>query len=80
MTATAIVDHLYGSFVWTAVAVFTLTAELEERERNTIARRLKDAHLPRMKTLEEFDLDIHARDLPGRPGRSGLFGSRGDQA
>ena len=32
-----------------------LAAELEERERNTIARRLKDARLPRMKTLEEFD-------------------------
>ena len=31
------------------------TAELEERERNTIARRIKDAHLPRVKTLEEFD-------------------------
>src|SRR5208283_3255203 len=32
-----------------------LTAEIEERERNTVARRLRDAHLPRMKTLEEFD-------------------------
>jgi DNA replication protein DnaC len=32
-----------------------LQAELEERERNTITRRLKDAHLPRLKTLEEFD-------------------------
>jgi DNA replication protein DnaC len=32
-----------------------LAAELEERERNTIARRIKDAHLPRMKTLDEFD-------------------------
>ena len=32
-----------------------LGAELEERERNTIARRIKDAHLPRVKTLEEFD-------------------------
>jgi DNA replication protein DnaC len=32
-----------------------LSAELEERERNTIARRIKDAHLPRMKTLDEFD-------------------------
>ena len=28
---------------------------LEERERKTIERRLRDAHLPRMKTLEEFD-------------------------
>ena len=32
-----------------------LTAELEERERNTIDRRIKEAHLPRVKTLEEFD-------------------------
>ena len=32
-----------------------LSAELEERERYTIERRLRDAHLPRMKTLEEFD-------------------------
>ena len=32
-----------------------LAVELEERERNTIARRIKEAHLPRMKTLEEFD-------------------------
>jgi DNA replication protein DnaC len=31
-----------------------LTAESEERERNTIARRLSEAHLPRLKTLEEF--------------------------
>ena len=32
-----------------------LLAEIEERERNTIERRIKDAHLPRVKTLEEFD-------------------------
>jgi len=32
-----------------------LAAEIEEREHNTVARRLRDAHLPRMKTLEEFD-------------------------
>ena len=32
-----------------------LAGELEERERNTIARRIKEAHLPRVKTLEEFD-------------------------
>jgi DNA replication protein DnaC len=32
-----------------------LLAEMEERERNTIERRIKDAHLPRVKTLEEFD-------------------------
>jgi DNA replication protein DnaC len=32
-----------------------MAAELEERERNTIAHRIKEAHLPRVKTLEEFD-------------------------
>jgi DNA replication protein DnaC len=32
-----------------------LAAELEERERNTVQRRLRDARLPRLKTLEEFD-------------------------
>lgn len=41
-----------------------LAVELEERERNTVARRIKDAKLPRMKTLEEFDFSkapqVHA--------------------
>jgi DNA replication protein DnaC len=32
-----------------------LQAELEEREQNTVVRRIKEAHLPRVKTLEEFD-------------------------
>lgn len=32
-----------------------LAAEIEERERNTIERRIRDTHLPRIKTLEEFD-------------------------
>lgn len=32
-----------------------LSGELEERERRTIERRLKEARLPRLKTLEEFD-------------------------
>jgi DNA replication protein DnaC len=32
-----------------------LAAEVDERERHAIARRLKDAHLPRVKTLDEFD-------------------------
>src|SRR5882672_7942141 len=30
-------------------------AELEERERRAIDRRIKEAHLPRVKTLGEFD-------------------------
>jgi DNA replication protein DnaC len=32
-----------------------LLAEIEERERNTMERRIREAHLPRVKTLEEFD-------------------------
>jgi DNA replication protein DnaC len=32
-----------------------LVAELEERERNTVSRRIREARLPRLKTLEEFD-------------------------
>lgn len=32
-----------------------LAAELEEREQRAIARRLKEAHFPTVKTLESFD-------------------------
>lgn len=32
-----------------------LATELEERERHAIERRLKEARLPRLKTLDEFD-------------------------
>lgn len=32
-----------------------LQAEVEDRERRAIEVRRKDAHLPRMKTLEEFN-------------------------
>ena len=32
-----------------------LSAEVEDRERRTIERRLREARLPRLKTLEEFD-------------------------
>jgi DNA replication protein DnaC len=38
-----------------------LAAELEERERNVVERRIKDAHLPRLKTLEEFDFSQSPR-------------------
>jgi DNA replication protein DnaC len=31
-----------------------LGMEVEERERNTVTRRIKDAHFPKVKTLEEF--------------------------
>ena len=32
-----------------------LAAEVEDRERRLVERRLREAHLPRLKTLEEFD-------------------------
>jgi DNA replication protein DnaC len=32
-----------------------LQAELEEREHRLIERRIREAHLPRIKTLEEFN-------------------------
>src|SRR5580704_8714172 len=32
-----------------------LQAELEEREQRLVERRIREARLPRMKTLEEFD-------------------------
>ena len=32
-----------------------LQAELEDREQRLIERRVREAHLPRMKTLEEFE-------------------------
>lgn len=32
-----------------------LATEIEERERNTVERRIREAHLPRVKTLDEFD-------------------------
>jgi DNA replication protein DnaC len=35
-----------------------LTAEIEERERNAIDRRIKDAHLRWVKTLDEFDYTL----------------------
>jgi DNA replication protein DnaC len=32
-----------------------LTAELEERQRRTVERRIREAHLPKVKTLEDFE-------------------------
>jgi DNA replication protein DnaC len=32
-----------------------LAAELEERERNVMGRRIQEAHFPKLKTLEEFE-------------------------
>ena len=40
-----------------------LSAEVEEREQNVAARRIKDAHFPKVKTLGEFDFQS-AQHLP----------------
>src|SRR5438876_12082272 len=41
-----------------------LGAELEDRERRAIDRRIKEAHLPRVKTLGEFDFRQAPMDSP----------------
>jgi len=38
-----------------------LQAELEDREQRLIERRIREAHLPRMKTLEEFEFARNAK-------------------
>jgi DNA replication protein DnaC len=43
-----------------------LGAEIEERERNAILRRVFEAKLPRMKTLEEFDFAQSPQVSAGR--------------
>lgn len=35
-----------------------LATEIEEREQKTIQRRLKEAHLPKVKTLDEFQFSV----------------------
>ena len=40
-----------------------LSAEVEERERNAIARRIQEAHFPKVKTLEDF----HFEEAPHIP-------------
>lgn len=40
-----------------------LTAEAEERDQNVVARRIREAHFPKAKALEDFDFES-ARHLP----------------
>ena len=37
-----------------------LEAEVEEREKNVVSRRMKEAHFPKVKTLQEFDFETAA--------------------
>jgi DNA replication protein DnaC len=41
-----------------------LMAEVQERESGAIARRLREARLPRVKTLEEFDFSVAGKLSP----------------
>jgi len=43
-----------------------LATELEEREKHTIERRIRDARLPRIKTLEEFDFSQSPKISPSQ--------------
>ena len=45
-----------------------LGAEADERERRAVARRIQEAHLPRAKTLEEFDFAQAPEISPARIG------------
>ena len=40
-----------------------LSAEVEEREQNSVARRIKEAHFPKVKTMDEFNFQ-EAKHLP----------------
>src|SRR3989442_1910738 len=40
-----------------------LAMEAEERDRHAVQKRIRDAKLPRLKTLEEFDFN-QARQIP----------------
>jgi DNA replication protein DnaC len=55
-----------------------LLAEIEERERNTVELRIREAHLPRVKTLPGVRLHPIAECDGGedaRPGRGRLYRS-----
>ncbi len=43
-----------------------LDAEVEEREKNAVEHRIKDAHFPRCKTLEELDFSQSSGVSPTR--------------
>src|SRR2546426_12182444 len=51
-----------------------LAMESEERDRRAIAQRLRDAKLPRLKTLEEFDFGQDPRTGRRRLYRAGRAG------
>lgn len=56
-----------------------LGAEIDERERHAISRRLREARLPRMKTLEEFDFTA-APQVPAKQMRELAEGGYLDRA
>ena len=56
-----------------------LAAELEERERRTVERRIREAHLPKVKTLEDFNFS-EAPTIPAAQIRELAGGSYIDRA
>ena len=56
-------DHQHRTYLEFLLEL--LGAEVDERERHTISRRLKEARLPRMKTIEEFDFTA-ATQIPAK--------------
>jgi IstB-like ATP binding protein len=59
-----------------------LQADLEEREHRLVERRIRDAHLPRLKTLGEFDfsqcLNVSAQQIHEKLTQSQRIPSRID--
>src|SRR2546428_5634493 len=49
-----------------------LAMEAEERDRHAVQNRIRDAKLPRLKTLEEFDFN-QARQIPAALPRAASF-------
>ena len=51
-----------------------LESEIDEREHNAIARRIREAQFPKVKTLEEFEFKgaPHTGDLDPQSGRRRL--------
>ena len=57
-----------------------LSAEMDEREHNTVERRLRAAHLPKVKTRDEFNFqfgDVYIREQVEGTRRGHLHRSRG---
>jgi DNA replication protein DnaC len=57
-------DATKGQQPYTRYLNFLLMAEIEEREQRLIQRRIAEARLPRIKTLDDFDFSQSAQISP----------------